>query len=117
MDKFTQTAGTWGERLQTFSWENGLVTLLFLKAGKRCSWHEHKNNWNRFICVSGRVGIKTDKGSHITVLTPKQIFEVEPGLMHEFQVYEDSIVEEIVYTKFDEDDIIRESLGSNLSES
>ena len=43
------------------------------------------------------------------------MFEVEPGLCHEFQVYEDSIVEEIVYVKYDENDIFRTTLGSQLS--
>lgn len=110
---FTQTHGTWGERLRTFSWDGGMVTLLFLKANTRCSWHSHKTVWNRFVCISGRVGIQTDKG-HTTTLIPKQMFEVEPGVIHEFQVYEDSIVEEIAYTRYDESDINRITLGSEL---
>ena len=110
---FTQTHGTWGERLRTFSWDGGIVTILFLKAKTRCSWHLHNRSWNRFICISGKIGVKTDKG-YITTLLPKQMFEVEPGVMHEFQVYEDSIVEEIAYTKYDESDIERKDLGSVL---
>ena len=110
---FTQTHGTWGERLRTFSWDGGIVTILFLKAKERCSWHYHNMTWNRFVCITGEIGIKTDKG-HITRLGPKQMFEVEPDVWHEFQVYKDSIVEEIAYTKYDESDIERKELGSRL---
>ena len=110
---FTQTHGTWGERLRTFSWDGGITAILFLKKNTRCSWHFHKKTWNQFVCITGRIGIKTDKG-YTTELLPKQMFEVEPGVKHEFQVYEDSIVEEIAYTKYDEADIQRETLGSVL---
>lgn len=110
---FTQTHGTWGERLRTFSWDGGIVTILFLKANTRSSWHIHEGTWNRFICISGEIGIKTEKG-HTTKLLPKQMFEVEPNVWHEFQVYEDSIIEEIAYTLFNENDIKRQRLGSKL---
>ena len=111
---FTQTHGNWGERLCTFSWDGGIVTLLFLKPHQRCSWHSHVATWNRFVCVSGRVAIKTDKGQ-TTVLAPKQMFEVEPGIKHEFQTYAKSaIVEEIAYVKYNENDIQRETIGGSL---
>ena len=113
MNGFTQTHGTWGERLRTFRWDGGIVTLLFLRENTRCSWHSHKETWNRFICVSGKIGIKTDKG-YVSTLLPKQMFEVEPGVLHEFQAYEDSVVEEIAYVKYNEDDINRITLGSTL---
>ena len=111
---FTQTHGTWGERLRTFSWDGGIVTLLWLKPNQRCSWHSHKASWNRFICIRGKIGIKTDK-DYITELTPKQMFEVEPGVRHEFQTYEEeAIIEEIAYVKYDDKDIDRETLGGSL---
>lgn len=110
---FTQTHGTWGERLSVFGWDGGLMTILFLKANNRCSWHSHQATWNRFVCITGKVGIKTEKG-HTTELLPKQMFEVEPNIIHEFQVYEDSIIAEIAYAKYDESDIERKELGSTL---
>lgn len=110
---FTQQHGTWGERLRTFQWDAGLVTLLFLKKNTRCSWHNHCKTWNQFTLISGKVGIKTDKG-HETILGPKQQFTVEPDIFHEFRVYEDSILEEIAYVCYDESDITREKLGGPL---
>jgi D-lyxose ketol-isomerase len=62
----------------------------------------------------GEVGVKTDKG-YVTKLKPKQVFEVEPGVMHEFQTYEEgALVEEIAYVKYSPEDIHREKLGGNL---
>lgn len=113
---FSQTHGTWGERLQTFSWDGGLVTLLWLLPNQRCSYHSHKQNWNRFICVSGCLGVKTDKG-HITKITSKQMFEVEPGVMHEFQTYDEpTIIQEIAYVTYDPEDIQRDILGGPLND-
>jgi len=60
------------------------------------------------------LGVKTDKG-YITKLYPKQTFTVEPGVFHEFQTYdEETIVEEIAYVIYDEQDINRRSLGGPL---
>jgi quercetin dioxygenase-like cupin family protein len=94
--------------------DNVLVTLLFLKLGNRCSWHSHKFSFNKFTVAVGKIGIKTDKG-YETVLLPKQEFTVEPGVKHEFRVYEDSIVEEIAYVSYTEHDIQRETIGGPLN--
>ena len=114
---FTQTHGTWGERLRTFGWDGGIVTILFLRPMQRCSWHTHKATWNQFTCIEGCVGVKTEKG-YITKLYPKQTFTVEPGVAHEFQTYEDpAIVEEVAYVRYSESDISRERLGGPLEET
>jgi len=111
---FTQTHGTWGERLRTFKWDGGIATILFLRPNQRCSWHNHTTTWNQFTCIQGCVGIRTDKG-YVTKLCEKQTFTVEPGVAHEFQTYEDgAIVEEIAYVVYDETDINRARLGGPL---
>ena len=113
---FTMTHGTWGERLRTFEWDGGIATLLFLEPNQRCSWHSHETIYNRFTCISGILGIKTDKG-YTTKITSKQMFEVEPGIRHEFQTYDEPvIVEEIAYVKYNEHDIDRKSAGGPLNE-
>jgi mannose-6-phosphate isomerase-like protein (cupin superfamily) len=111
---FTQTHGSWGERLRTFRWGGGLVTILYLRPNQRCSWHHHVATYNQFTCISGIVGIKTDKG-YVTKLYPKQTFTVEPGVAHEFQTYKQgAVVEEVAYVLYDEQDINREALGGPL---
>lgn len=112
---FTQTHGSWGERMRTFRWDGGIVTLLFLRPNQRCSWHSHNSQWNRFTVIEGKLGIKTGKG-YTTVIHRKQSFEVEPGIWHEFQTYDEHcVVEEIAYVKYDEHDIDRETLGGALT--
>lgn len=112
--KFTATHGTWGERVRTFAWDGGISTILFLECNQRCSWHCHTAAYNRFFVVSGKLGVKTDKG-YTTVLGTKQMFEVEPGVKHEFQTYDEpTIIEEIAYVRYDENDIHRERLGGPL---
>ena len=91
-----------------------MVTLLFLKAGNRCSWHSHDFSFNKFTVASGKIGVVTDKG-YETILIPKQEFTVEPKVKHEFRVYEDSIVEEIAFVSYTEYDIQRESIGGPLN--
>jgi mannose-6-phosphate isomerase-like protein (cupin superfamily) len=108
------THGLWGERVRTFSWDGGLVTILFLEPNKRCSWHKHVATWNQFTCISGEVRIKTEKG-YTTTLSPKQVFTVEPGVKHEFQTGDVSaIVEEVAFVKYDETDIQRENVGGDV---
>jgi len=112
-----QLHGTWGNRLKTFRWDGGLVTLLWLEPKKRCSWHKHEKTFNQFTCIKGVVGIKTERG-YTTLLTEKQVFTVEPGDFHEFQTYEEpAIVEEIAYVKYEEADIYRKKIGGDLKET
>ena len=109
-----QTHGTWGNRLRTFQWSGGIVTLLWLRPNQRCSYHVHKTAYNKFTVIEGKLGVKTDKG-YITVVLPKQSFVVEPGVYHEFQTYEKRcIMEEIAYVRYDENDIVRKTLGGEL---
>lgn len=111
-----QLHGIWGNRLITFQWSGGISSILFLEPRYRCSWHKHDHNYNQFVCIQGTLGIKTDK-SHTTLIREKQTFTVEPGVWHEFQTYKDpAIVEEIAYVKYNEYDIFREKLGSDLKE-
>lgn len=111
----SQTHGSWGERLRTYHGDTILVTILFLKPKQRCSWHSHTASFNKFTCISGVVGIKTDKG-YETKLYPKQEFTVEPGVKHEFRTYKDgAVVEEIAYVVYDENDIQREQLGGPMN--
>jgi D-lyxose ketol-isomerase len=111
---FTQTHGSWGERLRTFAWDGGICTILFLRPNQRCSWHDHTSTWNQFTCIQGCIGIKTDKG-YVTKLYPKQTFTVEPRVKHEFQTYDEgAVVEEIAYVRYHEQDINREALGGPL---
>lgn len=109
-----QTHGVWGERAIIFEDRTMIVTVLFLVAGKRCSWHDHAHNHNLFFVVSGHCGIKTARG-YTTILEKKHAFSVEPGVKHEFQTYgEGATVLEISFVRYDKADIRREVVGGDL---
>lgn len=102
----------WGERWLIRADSTHSTNLLMLKLGFRCSWHSHQTKWNLFVVLKGRVGIKTVDGE--TVLGPGEEFTVAPGEMHEFRVYENSMMIEEMYVEYDDEDIDREVKGSSL---
>lgn len=109
-----QFHGTWGERVVTKQTDTTITTILYLKPHRRCSWHLHKTAYNQFYVISGKLGVVTDMTDETltTILTEKQIFTVQPGILHEFRTYDEpTIIEEIAYVKYDASDIHRQSLG------
>jgi len=109
------THGTWGNRCVTFEWDGGIATVLFLEPNQRCSYHLHKTTWNQFFVIQGKLGVTTDKG-YTTVLGPRQVFTVEPGIEHEFLTYDEpTIVEEIAFVKYNPGDIDRRRLGGPVN--
>lgn len=116
------THGTWGVRTVTRQTDNSLTAILYLKPRKRCSFHLHKQAYNQFYVISGKLGIKTDIGpdkqENIIILEKGQSFTVPPDVNHEFRTYgEPTIIEEIAYVKYDSSDIYRKSMGGDLKES
>lgn len=105
--------GTWGDREVLFGNSTCLVTVLYLKPHKRCSWHKHKTSFNQFYVVKGVLGVKTENG--LTKIMEGQNFVVPPGIMHEFQTYEEeTTIVEVCYVEYDHNDIDREVLGGDL---
>jgi len=106
------TLKIWGERYLLRKDSTHAISYLKLKKKTRCSWHKHEQKFNLFFVIKGKVGIKTEYGE--IVLTDGQELTVEPGLFHEFRVYEDSLMLEEMFVKYDESDIQRKNLGSKL---
>tara|TARA_Y100000593_G_C4268862_1_gene316257 strand:- start:416 stop:775 length:360 start_codon:yes stop_codon:yes gene_type:complete len=82
--------------------------LLFLKEGKRCSWHYHKIKDEVFYLQSGKLLIKYSDQDQIEnaksmILTPGQNFHVYIGLRHQMIALEDSELFEFSTQHFDED--------------
>ena len=105
----------WGTTTEIYSGDNTSVNILNLKKGKRCSWHRHKNKFNLFRLISGSVNIKTLH--KLILLYPGESNFVTPGTWHEFQVLEDSVMVEIMYTTdgvYDPNDIERANVGGDL---
>ena len=82
--------------------------LLFFNAGKRCSWHYHKNKDETFYIQSGEIlliyGENDDmEKAKMTVLKPGDKFYIYPGLRHQMQARSDTELFEFSTQHFDED--------------
>jgi len=86
---------------------------LRLKRGFECSWHSHREKYNLFVVISGKVGIVTEQfeGNTEVVLGPGECFTTKPVEKHKFKAYLDSEVLEEMYVSYSEDDIQRENVG------
>lgn len=107
------TKKVWGERWLLHVDSTHTTNVLHLLAYTRCSWHYHRTKYNLFTVISGVVGIATDKGE--ILLRAGEEALVSPGEMHEFRVYEDSVMVEIMYVEYDDDDIERTNIGGKLA--
>lgn len=104
----------WGERWLIYGDSTHTTNLLMLKKGRRCSWHRHQCKWNLFVVLSGKVGIRTIDGE--TILHMGEEFTVAPGEMHEFKIYEDGMMIEEMFVKYDDGDILRKESGGILND-
>ncbi len=111
-----RTHNVWGERWICRGDSTHEASLLFLKPKTRCSWHSHREKYNLFVVVYGRVGIRTEHQE--VVLGRGEHFTVQPGLKHEFRAYKESLLFEEMYVEYNASDIQRnmKQLGGLLSE-
>jgi len=111
-----------GKRLPTnfiskgWGWESWIVNkeeycgkLLFFKKGKHCSWHFHKEKDEVFYLQSGKLLVRFGDG-HLSkaqevILEPGDCFDVPPGLRHQMEGLEDSLLIEVSTTHKEEDSI------------
>lgn len=103
----------WGERWIVRIDSGHANSILHIKAGYRCSWHCHQSKFNKFVVISGRLGIKTNEGE--IELTAGKTCTVPPHIAHEFRAYEDTICVEEMYVEYDEQDIKRSDLGGEFT--
>jgi len=106
----------WGERWLIRQDSTHATSFLKLKAGYECSWHSHREKYNLFVIVSGKIGIVTEQfdGNSEVILGPGECFTTKPGEKHKFIVHEDSQMIEEMYVEYREDDIQREIQGGKL---
>jgi len=99
----------WGENTEIFQNESTSVNFLNLVKGGTCSRHYHKFKSNIFYVIKGKLRVRTELGEHI--LYPGQSLLVLPLLKHQFEAMEASFVIEVMFVKYNPDDIIRETEG------
>jgi len=105
---------SWGEKVELFRNDLCEVSVLYLQPGQRCSWHSHKAKWNQFFVIDGQIEIRTEEGS--ALVTKHQSFTTNPGQWHEFRTPNGpAVVQEIMYVKYDPEDIDRANVGGPIN--
>lgn len=102
---------------KSWGWEDWLANSelycgkrLFVKKGKKCSWHYHQKKDETFSVISGRVHLFYSEDDDINsaceiILTPGDAFHVPPGLRHQFKGLADSELVEFSTQHFDDDTV------------
>ena len=98
----------WGHELWIENKPQYCGKLLFIKKGKKCSWHYHKLKDEVFYLQSGKICLtfgETDNLEDATMvyLNPGESFHVPVGLRHQMYAYEDSELFEFSTEHFDSD--------------
>lgn len=98
----------WGYEDWLVNKEQYCGKLLFIKKGKRFSWHYHKIKDETFYVHSGRLelvyGTSDDiNAADVIILEDGDTFHVPVGLRHQVRALLDSQVFEFSTTHFDED--------------
>jgi len=112
-----RTRKTWGEKWTIFQNDLCEVSVLYLRPKQRCSWHDHRSKYNLFFTIEGHLRIKLDDGVSVGIseVGKNQIFTTRPGEWHEFQTAEEeTIIIEIMFVKYDPEDIIRDKVGGPI---
>ena len=111
-----RTYKTWGEKWNLFQNDLCEVSILYLKKMQRCSWHRHQTKYNQFFVIDGMVQIKTEWGK--VDIEKGQIFTTKPCEYHEFRTLDKpAILQEVMYVKYDPEDIDRETVGGPLEQN
>ncbi|RLI45120.1 hypothetical protein DRO61_11170 [Candidatus Bathyarchaeota archaeon] len=104
----------WGHTQCIFVGPFSETHFLKISKGGFCSEHEHKNKWNRFFLISGKlkVTIYRPDGYDETILEAGQFTDVPPSNFHKFEALEDCECLEIYWVdNLEVGDINRRSVG------
>ena len=87
------------------------IKILFIKAGEMTSMHSHKSRDEKVKVLSGMLKVDTmidDKTTNEKILIDKNIeLLISRGIRHRYEAVEDTKILEIIYGKYNVNDIIR----------
>jgi mannose-6-phosphate isomerase-like protein (cupin superfamily) len=114
------TGKIWGKTQNLYLDNNSEVHFLEGNKGGYCSKHLHKNKWNRFFVISGKIKVTIYRANGLedeTILEAGHFTDVPPMIKHRFEVLEDCLCIEIYWTdNLDSSDIVRDDIGGVKSE-
>ena len=98
----------WGHEVWIVNKQEYCGKLLYLKEGKKCSWHYHKLKDETFYLQSGKILLKYLDSDDIdsaeeVILSPGDSFYIPIGLRHQMFSFENSELFEFSTQHFDED--------------
>lgn len=98
----------WGHEVWIVNKQEYCGKLLYLKEGKKCSWHYHKLKDETFYLQSGKILLKYLDSDDIdsaeeVILSPGDSFYIPIGLRHQMFAFENSELFEFSTQHFDED--------------
>jgi mannose-6-phosphate isomerase-like protein (cupin superfamily) len=110
-----KTGKIWGTTARIHSTPFTETHLLEIRKGGFCSIHRHFRKSNLFFVLSGQIQVRIWKGEEPTPdgteLVAGQSTFVPPGVYHQFEAFEDSLVLEIYEASSISEDIDRMTIG------
>lgn len=100
----------WGHEIWVVNTEDYCGKRFFLRNGKRCSWHYHREKDETIMVLSGRVKFEFGSGDDLQSAAvfeagPGEAVRLTPGVRHRFTGLEDSHLIEFSTQHKDEDSI------------
>ena len=81
----------WGKEIVICNSPRYCGKILVVEPGKKCSLHFHVVKHETFYLMSGLISMRTihsDGSSEVFIMSPGDILEVTPGLVHQFESLE-----------------------------
>jgi mannose-6-phosphate isomerase-like protein (cupin superfamily) len=106
----------WGWTKPIFQSETTEVQHLRIKAGTKCSDHEHSHKHNLFYVLTGRLKVIVEKDGlqDETILDAGESTAIRPGDKHRFEAVTDCEIIELYWVTLDPDDIRRYTHGGAI---
>ena len=107
-DKIKHVEKGWGHEKWIVNKPEYCGKLLYMKKGKRCSWHFHKIKDEVFYLQSGLMMVYYSENDDLQsasqiLLRPGDKFHIPTGLRHQMVAFEDSELFEFSTQHFDSD--------------
>ncbi len=116
----TQQGKVWGKTNTVV--QNRCFEMHYIEYNSQswCSKHKHEHKWNGFLVLEGVLAVKVWQPSGLvdeTVLTHGQYTEVPPGVYHQFEGIVGGQAIEVYWAAYDENDIVRETVGGKAEKN
>jgi uncharacterized RmlC-like cupin family protein len=93
----------WGKSAHVGTYNDVMLWQGFVEKGHKCSIHEHKQDTNEIIVVTGKLRVaffnRRFEPYISTVVEAGTSIKIDPTILHQFEVLEDGVIMEIYWRK------------------